>query len=204
MKKSLGRINLILKVIISLFGIGFFIAHLVDPVAWPKTGGYLATIILPFVPDILKGFGINTSTRLQIAFSLFLGLAMVAGIDFDLYKTWYIFGNPCFDKIAHILSGVLAAFVAKEVLDECYEGKDVKVTGSKARVKHYDTRFTWLFIVAFVALTAAGWECFEFLYDQIADGSMQQLIAPGVDDTMWDILGALAAGIITAFPLSKK
>lgn len=204
MKKSLGRINLILKIIISLFGIGFFIAHLVDPVAWPKTGSYLVTIILPFVPDIFKGFGINTSTRLQIAFSLFLGLAMVGGIDFDLYKTWYIFGNPCFDKIAHTLSGVLAAFIAKEVLDECYDGKDVKVTGSKARVKHYDTRFTWLFIVAFVALTAAGWECFEFLYDQIADGSMQQLIAPGVDDTMWDILGALAAGIITAFPLSKK
>ena len=204
MKKSLGRINLILKIIISLFGIGFFISHLIDPVAWPKTGGYLVTIILPFVPDIFKGFGINTSTRLQIAFSLFLGLAMVGGIDFDLYKTWYIFGNPCFDKIAHTLSGVLAAFIAKEVLDECYDGKDVKVTGSKARVKHYDTRFTWLFIVAFVALTAAGWECFEFLYDQIADGSMQQLIAPGVDDTMWDILGALAAGIITAFPLSKK
>lgn len=204
MKKSLGRINLILKIIISLFGIGFFIAHLVDPVAWPKIGSYLVTIILPFVPDIFKGFGINTSSRLQIAFSLFLGLAMVAGIDFDLYRTWYIFGNPCFDKIAHTLSGVLAAFVAKEVLDECYDGKDVKVTGSKARVKHYDTRFTWLFIVAFVALTAAGWECFEFLYDQIADGSMQQLIAPGVDDTMWDILGALAAGIITAFPLSKK
>lgn len=204
MKKSLGRINLILKIIISLFGIGFFIAHLIDPVAWPKIGSYLVTIILPFVPDIFKGFGINTSSRLQIAFSLFLGLAMVAGIDFDLYRTWYIFGNPCFDKIAHTLSGVLAAFVAKEVLDECYDGKDVKVTGSKARVKHYDTRFTWLFIVAFVALTAAGWECFEFLYDQIADGSMQQLIAPGVDDTMWDILGALAAGIITAFPLSKK
>lgn len=204
MKKSLGRINLIFKIIISLFGIGFFIAHLIDPVAWLKIGSYLVTIILPFVPDIFKGFGINTSNRLQIAFSLFLGLAMVAGIDFDLYKTWYIFGNPCFDKIAHTLSGVLAAFVAKEVLDECYDGKDVKVTGSKARVKHYDTRFTWLFIVAFVALTAAGWECFEFLYDQIADGSMQQLIAPGVDDTMWDILGALAAGIITAFPLSKK
>jgi len=204
MKKSLGRINLILKIIISLFGIGLFIAHLIDPVAWPKIGSYLVTIILPFVPDIFKGFGINTSSRLQIAFSLFLGLAMVAGIDFDLYRTWYIFGNPCFDKIAHTLSGVLAAFVAKEVLDECYDGKDVKVTGSKARVKHYDTRFTWLFIVAFVALTAAGWECFEFLYDQIADGSMQQLIAPGVDDTMWDILGALAAGIITAFPLSKK
>lgn len=33
---------------------------------------------------------------------------------------------------------------------------------------------------------------------------MQTLLASGVDDTMWDILGALSMGIIAAFPLSKK
>ena len=204
MKKIQDKINITLNIIISLFGVGLFIAHLVDPVAWPKTGSYLATIVLPFVPEIFKFFGINPSVRIQIAYSLFLGLAMVMGIDFDLYKTWYIFGNPCFDKIAHTVSGVMAAFVAKEILDSNYDGRSVKVTGSKAIVKHYDTRFTWIFIVSFVALTAAGWECFEFLYDQTTGGSMQQLITPGVEDTMWDIVGALGAGIIAAFPLSKK
>lgn len=204
MKKSLDKINLTLKIIISLFGVGLMIAHFIDPVAWPKLGSYLVTIILPFAPDIIKFFGLNTSARLQIAFSLFLGLSMVMGIDFDLYKTWYIFGNPCFDKIAHAVSGVLAAFVAKEILDRNYDGMDAKVTGSKARVKHYDTRFTWIFIVSFVALTAAGWECYEFLYDQITGGHMQELIATGLDDTMWDIVGALGAGLISAFPLSKK
>ena len=204
MSKRLDKINLALKIIISLFGVGLFIAHLIDPVTWPKTWSYFVTIILPFSPDIIKIFGLNTSTRLQIAFSLFLGMAMVAGIDFDLYKIWYIFGNPCYDKIAHCLSGVLGAFVAKEILDNNYDGRSIKVTGGKTVVKHYDTRFTWLFIVSFVALTAAGWECFEFLYDQITGGSMQTLIAEGVDDTMWDILGALAFGIIAAFPLSKK
>ena len=204
MKKFQGKINTCLKIIIALFGVGLFVAHLIDPVAWPKTASYLVTIILPFVPDILHLFGINSSVRLQIAFSLFLGLSMVAGIDFDLYKTWYIFGNPCFDKIAHTVSGVMAAFVAKEILDRNYDGRSVKVTGGKAIVKHYDTRFTWLFIVSFVALTAAGWECFEFLYDQFTGGNMQELIAPGVADTMWDIVGALAAGIVSAFPLSKK
>lgn len=204
MKKSLDKINLILKIIIALFGVGFIITHIIDPVAWPKLGSYLVTIVLPFVPDILKLFGFNTSTRLQIAFSLFLVLSMVMGIDFDLYKTWYIFGNPCFDKIAHATSGVMAAFVAKEILERNYDGKNVKVTGGKAIVKHYDTRFTWIFIVSFVALTAAGWECFEFLYDQITGGNMQTLITDGIDDTMWDIIGALALGIVSAFPLSKK
>lgn len=204
MKKFQDKLNLSLKIIIALFGVGLTIAHFIDPVAWPKIWSYLVTIILPFGPDIIKFFGLNTSARLQIAFSLFLGLAMVMGIDFDLYKTWYIFGNPCFDKIVHCLSGVLTAFVAKEILDRNYDGMDVKVTGSKARVKHYDTRFTWLFIVAFVALTAAGWECYEFLYDQITGGNMQELITAGVDDTMWDIVGALGFGIVTAFPLSRK
>ena len=205
MKKDyLRKLNLSLKIIVALFGLGLFIMHFIDPVAWPKTMSYLVTIILPFIPDIFKLFGLNTSVRLQIAFSLFLGISMVMGIDFDLYKTWYIFGNPCFDKVAHTLSGVLAAFVAKEILDKNYDGVDVKVTGSHARTKHYDTRFTWLFIVSFVALSAAGWECFEFLYDQIAGGNMQTLIAEGVDDTMWDILGALGVGIVVAFPLCKK
>lgn len=204
MKKHQDKINLTLKFIISLFGFGLVIAHIIDPVAWPKIWSYVVTIILPFVPNIFKLFGVNMTTRLQIAYVLFLGLAMVMGIDFDLYKNWYIFGNPCFDKIAHTVSGVLAAFVAKEILDDNYDGRNIKVTGGKTIVKHYDTRFTWLFIISFVALTAAAWECFEFLYDQITGGNMQTLISSGLDDTMWDIVGALAAGIVVAFPLCKK
>ncbi|MBP5512507.1 hypothetical protein J6X90_03930 [Candidatus Saccharibacteria bacterium] len=203
MKKSLDKINLILKIIIALSGVGFTVAHFIDPVAWPKTCSYLVTIVLPFIPDIFSKLGFKTTTRLQIAFSLFLVLSMVMGIDFDLYKNWYIFGNPCFDKIAHAVSGVMAAFVAKEILDQNYEGKEVK-TSSNTRVKRYSSCFAWIFIVSFVALTAAGWECFEFLYDQITGGTMQELISTGLDDTMWDILGALLCGIISAFPLSKK
>ena len=204
MKKASPKINLTLKIIISLFGVGLFIAHLIAPEAWPKTASYLVTIILPFIPDIAKLFGINTSTRLQISFSLFLGIAMVAGIDFDLYKIWYIFGNPCYDKIVHTISGIFTAFVAKEILDRNYDGMSVKVTGSKTVVKHYDSRFTFLFIISFVALCAAGWECFEFLYDQITGGHMQTLISAGVEDMMWDIVDALGAGIICAIPFSKK
>ena len=205
MKKFHEKLNLTFKIIISLFGVGLTIAHFIDPTSWPKVYSYLATIALPFVPDFLKLFGIYSSIRLQIVFSLFLGLAMVAGIDFDLYKTLYIFGNPCFDKVAHVSSGLVTAFIAKEILDQNYDGVDLKVSGSKnTRVKHYDTRFAWLFIVAFVALTAAGWECYEFLYDKLTGGSMQTLLSSGVDDTMWDILGALTMGIIAAFPLSRK
>lgn len=205
MKKAiLPKINLCLKILIALTGVGLFIAHCVDGETWYKTGSYIATIILPFFPNIFRFFGLRITDRLQLAYQLFLVISMIMGIDFDLYRTWYIFGNPCFDKIAHALSGALAAFAAKEILDNCYQGTDVKVSGSSARVKHYDTRFTWTFIVSFVAFTAAGWECFEFLYDQLCGGHMQTLISAGVEDTMWDIIGALGVGIVFAFPLSKK
>ncbi|MDO4967240.1 MAG: DUF2238 domain-containing protein [Candidatus Saccharibacteria bacterium] len=190
MKKDvLKKLNLVLKIIVSAFGLGLFIAHCVAPETWPKTMSYLVTIILPFIPDIFEKIGLKTSVRLQIAYVLFIGLAMVMGIDFDLYKTWYILGNPCFDKIAHTLSGVLGAFVAKEILDRNF--------------KKVNPLFSGLFIISFVALTAAGWECYEFLYDKIMGGHMQTLIADGIDDTMWDIIGALGAGIITAIPLSN-
>ena len=203
MKKQ-DSLKKILKIVIALFGLGLAIMHVLYPAAWPKFLSYLATIILPFLPEILGFFGIKASTRLQIAYLLFLGLAMVMGIDFDLYKNWYILGNPCFDKIVHTISGVFAAFVAKEALDSNYDGKNIKTAGSGAVVKRYNSGFAWLFIVSFVALSAAGWECFEFLYDQIAGGNMQELISSGLDDTMWDILSALTAGIITALFLKRK
>ena len=204
MKKFQKKLNIILKIVIILFGVGLTIAHIINPEAFPKIWSYLVTIVLPFTPEIFAFFGLCTTTRLKIAFLLFLGLSLVMGIDFELYKNWYIFGTPCFDKIVHCISGVLAAFVAKEILENSYDGKNIKVSGKNTTVAHYDTRFTWLFIVSFVAFTAVAWECFEFFHDQITGGTMQELIVPGVADTMWDIVGALAFGIISAFPLSKK
>lgn len=205
MKKKSEVILKILKCLVALTGVVLLIAHFISPDYWNKPWSYAATILLPFFPDILKAFGLRASTRLQLAYVGFLVFAMIGGIDFDLYRTWYIFGNPCYDKIVHVMSGILAAYVAKEILDGNYNGIDIRVTGSnKLKVKHYDTRFTWCFIVAFVAMTAAGWECFEFLYDQITGGTMQILIADGLDDTMWDMISAISAGIIFAFPLSNK
>ncbi len=204
MKKRLEKINLTLKIFVSLSGVALLIASIITPNVWHKPLSYIATILLPFIPDIIKLFGLNASLKLQISYNLFLILAMVLGIDLELYRTFYIFGNPCYDKIIHTLSGLFTAMIAKEILDSSYNGIDIESNSKKIRVKHYDTRFAWFFIVSFVALCAAGWECFEFLHDQITGGHMQELIAPGVADTMWDIIGAMVAGIIVAFPLSKN
>jgi hypothetical protein CLOSPO_02225 len=211
------RINWLLKLLISLSGILLSVLHFIDPVTWHKFPSYLVTIILPYAPELLKKLGFTTSTRLQIIYGLFLIIAMVLGIDLDWYKTIIIMGSPSYDKIVHTLSGVVAAFGAKEILDNFYDGKEATdysgktleaKTGSsgKSTIKRkvYHTGFAFLFIICFVAFTAAMWECFEFTYDKLCGGHMQELNAPGIDDTMGDIISATVAGIITAIFLRKK
>ena len=110
---------------------------------------------------------------------------MVIGIDLDLYRTF-----DGYDKFVHALSGVFATLIAAEALQN---------SAPKS-----DPRFKLLFMVSFVGLTAAGWEAFEFLYDHTFGGHMQQLISQGLDDTMWDIIFALAAGFIASCKLSES
>ena len=135
---------------------------------------------------------------------------MVLGIDLDWYKTFIIFGSPSYDKIVHTLSGVFSAFLAKEILDNVYDGKDSAAKSastsstSAVKIKKYSTAFAFLFIISFVFFIAAAWECFEFSYDQLCGGHMQELNAPGVGDTMGDIISAGIGGIIFAFFLRKK
>ena len=207
---NLAKLDLIIKFLIAFSGIALTIIHFVDPVTWHKLPSYLVTIILPFIPDLIAKINLHTSTKLRLAYSSFLIIAMVFGIDLDWYKNLIIFGYPSYDKIVHTLSGVFSAFLAKEILDNVYDGKDSIVKSSSTsrtseiKVKKYSTAFAFLFIVSFVFFVAAAWECFEFSYDQLCGGHMQELNAPGVGDTMGDIISAGIGGLIFAFFLRKK
>lgn len=207
---NLAKLDLIIKFLIAFSGIALTIMHFVDPVTWHKLPSYLVTIILPFIPDLIAKINLHTSTKLRLAYSSFLIIAMVFGIDLDWYKNLIIFGYPSYDKIVHTLSGVFSAFLAKEILDNVYDGKDSIVKSSSTsrtseiKVKKYSTAFAFLFIISFVFFIAAAWECFEFSYDQLCGGHMQELNAPGVGDTMGDIISAGIGGIIFAFFLRKK
>ena len=111
------------------------------------------------------------------------------GIDFDVYKL-----VAPFDKIVHTCSGVLTAFGARELIDQA-SGKPDKIW------------FKALWSLSFVALVAVLWECFEFGCDQITGTSMQELIAPGIADTMYDMIVALIGGVIgtvLAFPVRRR
>ncbi|TWO99253.1 hypothetical protein EUA79_01005 [TM7 phylum sp. oral taxon 351] len=207
---NLAKLDLIIKFLIAFSGIALTIMHFVDPVTWHKLPSYLVTIILPFIPDLIAKINLHTSTKLRLAYSSFLIIAMVFGIDLDWYKNLIIFGYPSYDKIVHTLSGVFSAFLAKEILDNVYDGKDSIVKSSSTsrtseiKVKKYSTAFAFLFIVSFVFFVAAAWECFEFSYDQLCGGHMQELNAPGVGDTMGDIISAGIGGLIFSFFFRKK
>lgn len=172
-----------------LTGAALVVAFFVPGSGFTKIWSYLATMALPFAIDILRVTGLKISKRLELAYLIFIVPAMVMGIDFDVYKIIYPF-----DKIVHGFSGVLTAFAAREIVDQ----------GTKER---QNTWFRVLFSMSFVAFVAVAWECFEFLMDKVTGTSMQELILPGLSDTMYDIVVALIGGMIGtffAFPAKKK
>ncbi|MBQ3309078.1 DUF2238 domain-containing protein [Candidatus Saccharibacteria bacterium] len=179
-----------LKYGILITGAVLAIMHFIPALSesFPKIWSYLATMALPFGMDVLRFLGLKISKRFEIAYLLFIIPAMILGIDLDIYKIFYPF-----DKIVHCLSGVLAAFGAREIIEQ-------------ASGKPDQAWFRALFSICFVAFTAAVWECFEFSCDQIAGQHMQELIAPGLSDTMWDIIVALIGGVVgtvLAFPAKR-
>ncbi len=180
--KFLKKLNAFLIAVNIISGIVFIILHCINGEQFPKLVSYFLTIFLPFIPVVFrKIFHLPVSDLLETAFLAFLIPAMVIGIDADLYKCPW-----SYDKIVHCASGALTAFVAKELLDNCYK-------------KDRNLLFMFLFYLAFTALIAVAWEIFEFSYDQICGGSMQTLISEGVADTMWDLITALIGGGVTAF-----
>lgn len=168
----------ILKYTLAAVGVFLVVLYFVPNTGHTKIWSYLATILLPFVVDIVRLFGVKVSKEFEMCYLIFLIPAMVLGIDFDIYKVFY----PL-DKIAHGFSGVLSAFGAKEILDQASGKPDEKW-------------FRVLWTIAFVGFVAMLWECFEFTCDQIGGTSMQQLIAPGIADTMYDMIVAMVGGII--------
>ncbi|MBR5408459.1 DUF2238 domain-containing protein [Candidatus Saccharibacteria bacterium] len=188
-KSTIKTIKNILKYGIVLSGVVLVVLHFIPDSNFTKIWSYLATIALPFVMDFLRIFGLKISNRLEIAYLLFLIPAMVLGIDFNVYSIVYPF-----DKIVHCASGLLAAFCAREIIDQTSQ-------------KSGELWFKALFSICFVAFTAAAWECFEFACDQIAGQHMQELITTGLDDTMWDIIVALIGGVVgtvLAFPVKRR
>lgn len=178
MKPYKRGILLVIKVSLLLFAVVVGIKCLTNP-AYNKYGGFLAGLVLPFLPEVIeKIYKCKFTFRISLLYYAFLFVALDMGICMDLYRLW-----PFFDKIVHFLSGVFSALVGHYALVYYKANKSPKV-------------FKAMFIMFFSMAIAVTWEFFEFACDKFLGQSMQQLISVGVDDTMFDLLAAtLGAGL---------
>ena len=154
-----------------------------------KYGGIIASLLLPFLPDVLeKLLKTKISFRLQLIYLTFLFVSLFLGIDFDFYKT-----VPMFDKVTHFVSGALTVLVGYYILKFFQQDKSSRA-------------FRAVFLMCFCMAVAVLWEFFEFACDKLLGQSMQQLISVGVDDTMYDLLMATigaGVGIVVLFAGEK-
>lgn len=171
----LWGIRVVLVAIALLFGV----RCLVDP-GYTKYGAVLASLALPFLPVVAERlFKVKIAFRLQVIYYVFLFVAQFMGIDMDFYKSW-----PAFDKVTHLISGVLSVLLAHYVLVFFKMEKG----GSKL--------FRVFFMVCFAMAVGVVWEFFEFGCDKLLGQRMQQLISVGVDDTMLDLLAATVGAVV--------
>lgn len=175
--------NLLLKIGIFCAGLIFILLHLINGGKFYKIWSYLTTLVVPFMPDLIRKLKLNPSFGLETQYYIFVIITMVIGIDFDLYKA-----GVGFDKAAHFISGWFFMLVAREIVNR--------------HLKDSPNILKYLIVLSVVALSAVMWEIFEFSYDQIFDGRMQQLVSTGLDDTMWDMIMAMSGGALGLFLLA--
>ncbi len=189
---KLANLNRGLQILISFSGALMLVDWLVQPEVWVKPLSYLATIFLPFVPDFFRLRKFEASTPLILAYEVFLIVAMVLGIDLNWYSEVLVTASndSYYDKIVHFSSGILVVAAGQEFF-ELFR----RQSGSKKDILWFQI----LFLVSAVALVAVGWECYEFLYDEVFGGHMQELVKSGVSDTMWDMIASLMGGFLGVF-----
>ncbi len=153
---------------------------LTDP-TYTKYPGVITSFILTLAPTLLtKIFHLKLSFTAQLTYLAFLFISLYLGINLDLYKTL-----PGFDKFTHLLSGALSAILGYYLLIAYSLTKTPK-------------SFQVITIICVCITIGVLWEYFEFGCDQLLGQNMQQLITPGVEDTMYDLLSATIGAIIAA------
>lgn len=177
---------IILQVALLLFAVFTGVRCFTDE-NYSKYGGFLAGLVLPLMPIAFeKAFRCKYSFRIGLLYYLFVFVALDLGICLDLYKT-----VPYFDKAVHFCSGVFSVLVGHYALVYFKVNKSPKL-------------FKAMFIISLSMAIAVAWEFFEFCCDKLLGQSMQQLVSPGPDDTMYDLLcatiGAALGGYFLTIP----
>ncbi|MCL1840089.1 DUF2238 domain-containing protein [Candidatus Saccharibacteria bacterium] len=185
MNRTQRVLLILIQASLIIIALALLVIVIIEP-EYNKYGGVIAGLTLPLLPNIIqKLFKAKISFRLQLTYFIFLFFALFLGICFDFYKT-----VPHFDKVIHFFSGILTVIIA------WYALKFFKVDKT-------DKRFQALFIICFCIAVAAIWEYFEFTSDKLLGTNMQELLEPGVDDTMFDMIFATIGACVGTIILMR-
>ena len=96
---------------------------------------------------------------------------------------------PMYDKILHLLSGVVASTIGFIIFLHITNGKGMDICKSYAPA---------LFSIIFAIAAAAVWEIWEFSTDKLFGFLSQN---NSLHDTMWDIICGSIIGIVSSIPI---
>lgn len=115
---------------------------------------------------------------------IFIVGSMYLGSIFEFYEI-----IPMYDKILHLLSGVVASTIGFIIFLHITNGEGMDICKSYAPA---------LFSIIFAIAAAAVWEIWEFSTDQLFGFLSQN---NSLHDTMWDIICGSIIGIVSSIPI---
>ena len=115
---------------------------------------------------------------------IFIVGSMYLGSIFEFYEI-----IPMYDKILHLLSGVVSSTIGFIIFLHITNGKGMDICKSYAPA---------LFSIIFAIAAAAVWEIWEFSTDQLFGFLSQN---NSLHDTMWDIICGSIIGIVSSIPI---
>jgi len=172
------KINNLLKVLLLIISIFFFIYNIVNKeIAY----AFIALAILPLIsiPSILRKMKVLLNDSMELIYIIFIVFALVLGSLFKFYDLIYFY-----DKLVHFTSGILSAVVGIYLL---------------VIFKKYDKNnkvFNAIFIFFTSLAVASLWEMFEYTSSIVFKVDPQRVLTTGVNDTMLDIIMAALASIL--------
>jgi uncharacterized membrane protein YjdF len=158
-----------------------------------KNNWFYAMYALMIIPITLAFDIIKKLTKLRIApplelmYLTFIFFAEIIGINLRAY-----YFLPVYDKIMHLVSGALTAVLALILLHH------FKIPSNKKS-------FCIIFAFSLTAGVAVAWEIFEYVVDFFG-GDMQRARTRGINDTMLDMIAAIAGSalVLLFYRRSKK
>lgn len=160
---------------------------------------FLSVCIIPMmtIPHfIYQVLHLRPVPSLTLFFYIFIFFAYIVGMVF--YGFTLI---PLFDKLVHLLSGVLFGLLG---LDVFYLMKDERI------IKKEDCLGAFYHCISFAALSAVVWEMYEYFINFALHNDPQRVLLTGVNDTMQDMIacligaGLFSISILIFFKKGKK